>query len=50
MSNRQRQLKKKHGTPAEFAAACYRSVPGDISMDEADAAIRKYSAEWREAA
>lgn len=42
----QRKLKEKHGTPAEFAKACYEAVPGFISMDEAEAAIKKYNAEW----
>ena len=42
----QRRLQKKHGTPAEFAQAVYRCVPGDISMDEAKAAIAKYQREW----
>lgn len=34
-SKTQKALAKKHGTPAEFAAAVYQAVPGDISMDEA---------------
>ena len=49
MTPRQRKLAKKHGTPAEFAAAVYKCVPGDISMDEARAAIEKYNVEWEAA-
>lgn len=45
----QRKLAKKHGTPAEFAQAVYKCVPGDISMDEARAAVDKYNREWAEA-
>jgi len=45
-SKRQYLLKKKHGTPAEFAAAVYKAVPEFISMDEARAAIEKYNKEW----
>lgn len=46
----QKRLKAKHGTPAEFASAVYQAVPGDISMDEAAAAVRKYNQEWAAAA
>ena len=45
----QEALRKKHGTPAQFAKACYECVPGDISMDEARAAIEKYNKEWNDA-
>ncbi len=45
----QMMLKKKHGTPSEFAKACYECVPSDISMDEARAAIDKYNKEWDDA-
>lgn len=38
-------LMRKHGTPSEFAMACYDCV-GEISMDEAASAIRKYNEEW----
>lgn len=48
-TRRQVALMKKHGTPAEFAVAVYKCVPGDISMDEARAAIEKYNREWEEA-
>jgi hypothetical protein len=46
LSPAQKKLRRKHGTPAQFAAAVYNCVPGDISMDEAKAAIEKYSREW----
>lgn len=46
LTSAQKRLKAKHGTPAEFAAACYEAVPGYISMDEAEAAVRKYNQEW----
>lgn len=49
LSKAQKVLAKKHGTPAEFAKACYECVPGDISMDEAAASIDKYNREWKEA-
>ncbi len=45
----QKLLQAKHGTPAEFAKACYECVPSDISMDEANAAIEKYNKEWHDA-
>jgi len=50
LSKKQLRLKIKHGSPAEFARACYECVPGDISMDEARAAIEKYNSEWEAAA
>ena len=50
LSKRQMTLAKKHGTPAQFASACYDAVPGYISMDEARAAIEKYNREWADAA
>lgn len=49
LSPMQCELRQKHGTPAEFAAACYRAVPEFISMDEAATAIRNYNAEWHAA-
>lgn len=49
LSKAQKALAKKHGTPAEFAAAVYRAVPSEISMDEAAAAVSKYNREWAEA-
>jgi hypothetical protein len=45
----QEALRAKHGMPHQFADACFRAVPGDISIDEAREAIRKYSAEFRDA-
>ena len=50
LTPKQRKLAKKHGTPAEFAQAVYKCVPGDISMDEAQAAVAKYNREWAAAA
>lgn len=44
-SKKQQRLKKKHGTPKEFALACYECV-GEISVDEAHDAIIKYTKEW----
>lgn len=49
-TKRQKALQRKHGTPAEFARACYECVPGFISMDEARTAVEKYNAEWQAAA
>lgn len=49
LTKAQKALVKKHGTPAEFAVACYRTVPGDISMDEAAEAVQKYNREWSQA-
>ena len=46
MSEQQKVLMAKHGTPAGFAVACYELVPGTISMDEAKAAVEKYQSEW----
>lgn len=46
ISDKQKTLMARHGTPAGFAMACYELVPGTISMDEAKAAIEKYQAEW----
>lgn len=44
----QRSLKQAHGTPDAFANAVWRAV-GEISVDEANAAINKYRAEWEAA-
>lgn len=46
---KQLELKAKHGTPLEFAAACYVAVPVWISMNEADDAVAKYQQEWDDA-
>lgn len=45
----QRKLCRKHGTPAEFAAGCYKAVPSFISMAEARTAVDKYQREWNNA-
>lgn len=45
----QQELERKHGTPAQFAAACYKAVPSFISMDEARQAINKYNRDWNQA-
>lgn len=42
----QQTLIKKHGTPSEFAIACHRLVPGEISYDEAERAAQKYRREF----
>ena len=50
MTIRQARLATKHGTPAQFRGAvewAYRQLV--ITRDEADTAIAKYEAEWREA-
>lgn len=49
LTKAQRVLAKRHGTPAEFAKACYAAVPEFIGMDEAKAAITKYNREWSQA-
>ena len=46
LSEEQKQMLEKHGTPADFAVACYRAVPDFISMDEAKHAVDEYTAEW----
>lgn len=48
MTAKQAALKAKHGTPAQFARAVYRTI-GEVSADEAKAAIAKYNQEWRAA-
>jgi hypothetical protein len=50
LSKKQRKLARKHGTPPEFSAAVWACVPGEISSEEAQAAINKYFREWSEAA
>ena len=44
----QRALKKKHGTPRAFARAVVNAI-GEISVLEANVAIRKYLDEWKAA-
>lgn len=42
------ELRKKHGTPSEFAEACVAAI-GEISVKEAREAIAKYLKEWKAA-
>lgn len=44
----QRALQKKHGTPRVFARAVVNAI-GEISILEAQLAIRKYRDEWQAA-
>lgn len=44
----QRALQKKHGTPRAFARAVVNAI-GEISVLEANLAIRKYRDEWQAA-
>lgn len=44
----QRRLLRKHGSPRAFARSCTEAL-GDISIDEATAAILKYKEEWEAA-
>lgn len=44
----QRRLLRKHGSPRAFARSCTEAL-GDISIDEATAAILKYKTEWEAA-
>ena len=46
LTEAQRELRCKHGDPAQFAVACYAAVPGDISMAETRLAVAKYQREW----
>lgn len=39
------EMRRRHGTPEEFAEAVRRAV-GEISLDEASAAIARYEAEY----
>lgn len=48
LTDAQVRLKRKHGTPKQFADAVFNAV-GDISIAEARAAIDKYNKEWFEA-
>lgn len=43
----QKKLYRKHGTPSQFAAACYECVPSMVSVVEARAAIEKYNRQWK---
>ena len=41
-------LEAKHGTPKAFAEACAQAV-GEISINNAVAAVERYADEWRAA-
>lgn len=45
LSKKQKSLIRKHGTPKEFSIAVWGMV-GEISVDEAQAAIIRYNAEF----
>lgn len=47
-SYKQRLLQREHGTPKEFATAVVAAI-GEISVLEAQLAIRKYRDEWEAA-
>jgi hypothetical protein len=49
ITEKQKALLSKHGTPAGFAQSCYDLVPVTISVEEARAAVEKYQSEWDEA-
>ncbi len=49
LSDQQKKLKEEHGSPEEFAKACYKAIPEFISRNEAEIAIQKYDYEWIEA-
>jgi hypothetical protein len=38
-------MRARHGTPEKFAISVYRAL-GEISIDEANAAIAKYKRIW----
>lgn len=48
MTAKQALLAKKYGTPGEFYRACFGAL-GEISVNEAQAAYRKYKREWDDA-
>jgi len=45
LSEKQKELKRKHGTPEQFEAAVWNAL-GEISITEARDAIYKYEKEW----
>lgn len=50
MTDKQKELKKKHGTPEEFRAACLRAYFNlEIDEREYERAVAKYEKEWKEA-
>jgi hypothetical protein len=51
MSEKQQELKAKHGTPDEFERAVWAAYAGLwVTEEEAKRAIGKYRQEWRDAA
>lgn len=46
--SKQERLTKAHGTPAEFARACWNALDM-ITAQEAHAAIQKYERKWCDA-
>jgi hypothetical protein len=50
MTDRQKELKNKHGTPNEFEEAVWKAwMQLFIKFEEATAAISKYRDEWNSA-
>lgn len=49
LSEKQKALKARFGTPEEFAEACHKAVPWAGSVDEAIDAAALYRKEWDEA-
>jgi hypothetical protein len=49
LTEKQKKLKEKHGTPEQFEAAVWRALDM-ISVAEAIEAIHKYEDEWEAAA
>ena len=49
LTKAQKALVRKHGSPEEFAAACYACCPSFISMDEARKAVDSYNRDWEKA-
>lgn len=49
LSEQQKRLAERSGTPAQFARAVWNAL-GEISVDEAEAAIHAYRREWKNAA
>ena len=51
ITDEQRELAARHGTPREFAAACNRAADTlYITTAECQAAVTSYSRQWDEAA
>lgn len=50
MTKKQKELKKKHGTPEDFRLACYRAyINLEINGGEYERGVAKYEKEWEEA-